>query len=334
MPSVSIIVPVYNVEPFIHHCIDSIMTQTFTDFELILVDDGSPDRCGAICEEYAAKDDRIIVVHKENGGLASARNAGLDIASGEYILFCDSDDFVAKDWCRHLLDAAVANPDLIAFGDVTVVNGHSNAAARPSGFAAGRYPVKETFLRHFPRFACTYIYRASVIRKFGLRFPRDVIIEDIPFVLEYMKRVSGIYCCGYAEYFYYKDDRETLSRKFYVDGFRKWREKYDAIQSFITEKIPESEREEVKRAASDEYLYIFLTSLDNSFDERNSAGFLQKMKYNRDVVRSWEFQDCLAFADTSREDSRYIWLLKHRMYFIGWSLVQLANMKNKRRMQV
>ena len=85
----------------------------------------------------------------------------------------------------------------------------------------------------------------------------------------------------------------------------------------------------MKRAAADEYLYNFLTSLDNTFDERNSAGFLQKMKYNRDVVRSWEFQDCLAYADASQEDARYIRLLKTGTYFPGWLLIQLAKMKQK-----
>ena len=96
MPKISIIVPVYKVEKFLPKCIDSILSQTFTDFELILVDDGSPDNCGKICDEYAHKDDRVVVVHKLNEGVSIARNKGLDVAKGEYILFCDSDDFVSK----------------------------------------------------------------------------------------------------------------------------------------------------------------------------------------------------------------------------------------------
>lgn len=90
----SIIVPVYNVEAYLPRCVDSILAQTFTDFELILVDDGSPDGCPAICDEYAKKDRRIRVIHKANGGLSDARNAALDIARGEYIGFVDSDDFI------------------------------------------------------------------------------------------------------------------------------------------------------------------------------------------------------------------------------------------------
>lgn len=96
-PILSIIVPVYKVERYLCKCIDSILNQPFGDFELILVDDGSPDRSGKICDEYAVKDSRIIVLHKENGGLSSARNAGLDMATGEYIHFIDSDDYISND---------------------------------------------------------------------------------------------------------------------------------------------------------------------------------------------------------------------------------------------
>lgn len=91
-PLLSIIVPVYNVEAYLSRCIDSVLSQTFTDFELILVDDGSPDRSGEICDEYSKKDDRIIVIHKQNGGAWSARNMGLDCAVGNYIMFIDPDD--------------------------------------------------------------------------------------------------------------------------------------------------------------------------------------------------------------------------------------------------
>lgn len=103
MPEISVIVPVYKVEPYLRQCINSILCQSYTDFELILVDDGSPDNCGAICEEYAAKDSRIRVIHRENGGLSAARNSGLEIASGEYFFFVDSDDLIAPDILERMM---------------------------------------------------------------------------------------------------------------------------------------------------------------------------------------------------------------------------------------
>ena len=96
MPKISVIVPVYKAEKYICRCVDSILAQTFTDFELLLIDDGSPDNSGAICDEYAASDSRVKVFHKENGGVSSARNVGLDNACGEWITFVDADDWIAE----------------------------------------------------------------------------------------------------------------------------------------------------------------------------------------------------------------------------------------------
>ncbi len=116
---ISVIVPAYNAEKTLHRCVDSILAQTFEDFELILVDDGSKDSSGRICDEYAAKDSRIRVVHKSNGGVSSARNAGLDIASGEYVAFIDSDDYIDNDY---LLSFTRYNADLIVSGAKTISN--------------------------------------------------------------------------------------------------------------------------------------------------------------------------------------------------------------------
>ena len=100
---VSVIVPIYKVEPYLRRAVDSILHQTYHNLEIILVDDGSPDQCGKICDDYAKEDNRISVIHKENGGLSDARNAGLDAAGGEYIVFVDSDDFIAEDYIETLM---------------------------------------------------------------------------------------------------------------------------------------------------------------------------------------------------------------------------------------
>ena len=109
MPEISIIVPIYNVEQYLKRCVDSILAQTFKDFELILVDDGSPDSCPFICDEYARIDSRIKVIHKANGGLSDARNAGLEMAMGNYIAFVDSDDWIASDTYEYLYELIKKN---------------------------------------------------------------------------------------------------------------------------------------------------------------------------------------------------------------------------------
>lgn len=127
MPTISVIVPVYKVEPYLHRCVDSILGQTFTDFELILVDDGSPDNCPAICDEYARKDSRVHVIHQENGGLSAARNAGIDYCisqdQSQYISFVDSDDYILPLYLEKLYLALVENgADVSICGKYTFCN--------------------------------------------------------------------------------------------------------------------------------------------------------------------------------------------------------------------
>lgn len=118
---ISIIVPIYNVENYLDKCIKSIISQTYNNLEIILVDDGSLDNCAEICDDYAEKDSRIVVIHKENGGLSSARNAGLKIAKGNYISFVDSDDYIYKEMIEHMLFVAVENAADIVICDYKTV---------------------------------------------------------------------------------------------------------------------------------------------------------------------------------------------------------------------
>ena len=132
MSMVSIIVPIYNIEGYIRECIDSILAQTYPDFELILVDDGSPDNCGRICDEYAEKDVRIKVIHKENGGLTSARNAGLSVAKGDWIMHVDGDDWIEPDMIESLIEAAKAAEADLVFGDFIKYGANAGNKQLPS----------------------------------------------------------------------------------------------------------------------------------------------------------------------------------------------------------
>lgn len=120
-PLISVIVPIYNVAPYLADCVDSIINQTYTNLEIILVDDGSTDGCGAMCDEYAQKDARIRVIHKQNGGQSSARNAGMDIMTGEYVAFVDSDDWLRNDTYSLCMDIfAHSTVDVVKFGFLQV----------------------------------------------------------------------------------------------------------------------------------------------------------------------------------------------------------------------
>ena len=126
---ISVIVPIYNTEKYLARCIESILCQTYTNLEIILVDDGSPDSCPRICDEYAEKDERIKVIHKPNGGLSDARNSGLKIANGEYVIFLDSDDYYNN--TKFLQDIhdqlSLKNADALFFRRIYFIDGNSNS---------------------------------------------------------------------------------------------------------------------------------------------------------------------------------------------------------------
>ncbi|MCQ2102485.1 MAG: glycosyltransferase [Fibrobacter sp.] len=180
-PLISVIVPIYKVEPYLRRCLDSIVNQTYTNLEIILVDDGSPDGCPAICDEYAAKDNRIVVIHKENGGLSDARNAGLDICKGEYISFVDSDDWIEKNYIEHLLtliknehaDIAIANHQLICTNGFIEYKGvFNNKIFHHSKF------MKELIINAPIQFIVAWgkLYKREIFN--DVRFPIKKIHED------------------------------------------------------------------------------------------------------------------------------------------------------------
>ena len=183
-PLVSIIVPIYKVEPYLRRCLDSIVNQTYTNLEIILVDDGSPDGCPQICDEYAAKDKRIVVIHKENGGLSDARNAGLDICKGEYISFVDSDDWVANVYIEILSKSITESKADIAICnfiktsqnyDLNIFNYQESQATilQPNQAIAKLWQSGEDaiFVTAWGKLFKTELYKA-------IRFPKGKIHED------------------------------------------------------------------------------------------------------------------------------------------------------------
>ncbi len=150
MPEVSVIVPVYNVEKYLPRCIDSILAQTFTDFELILVDDGSPDNCGAICDEYAARDKRVMVIHQENAKASAARNAGIGVAKSEWLAFIDPDDWIHKDYLSILYSGIIEGTDVVIC-ECKITNCFSEVDVDYSGVGFIDLSLKDVYANHVVR---------------------------------------------------------------------------------------------------------------------------------------------------------------------------------------
>lgn len=194
---ISIIVPVYNVEAFLPKCIESLMNQTYTDIEIILVDDGSPDGCGKICDEYAARDTRIRVIHQANAGVSAARNVGLDVAKGEYIGFCDSDDFVSPEMYSDMLRAIQSFHAQIAIcGYDYYSEDYQRDETRPYKVRENELLTAEQFCGRLsdmpPTARCGVVNKLLLRSKIGdKRF--DVHLhsaEDLAFVIDYLKKVQ------------------------------------------------------------------------------------------------------------------------------------------------
>lgn len=211
MPKISVIIPVYHVEKYLHQCVNSILAQTFTDFELILIDDGSPDNCPAICDEYAARDNRVVVVHQENGGVSFARNTALDIAKGEYITFCDSDDYYVATWLEDLYfgiaDADVAIGQYFTISDEGSIGKRSNHDCGICTIQNANdrisYTIRDIFGGTHGWEVWTRLFRAEIIRRNHIRFCESCgnFAEDLGFVLEYMlyaEKVVSLPTVGYC----------------------------------------------------------------------------------------------------------------------------------------
>lgn len=204
-PLVSIIVPVYKAESYLAACVDSILSQSIGDFELLLIDDGSPDGSGAMCDDYARQDARVRAVHKENGGVSSARNLGIAQAAGRYIVFIDSDDYVSPDYLRDLLDAeneaAVDGKNVLVLSDYQPFSEYGpehrdfpqkmTMDLMPGGTDAEQFRQLVFAFRLFPPYC--KLYRRDLIQSHGLRF--DTVLksaEDFDFNRRYLEFVDRI----------------------------------------------------------------------------------------------------------------------------------------------
>ena len=221
MPKVSVIVPIYNVEQYLYECIESVLAQTFSDFELILVDDGSPDGCGAICDSYVEKDCRIRVIHKENGGLSDARNAALNIACGNYLYFLDSDDMIAPDLLQKVVRCMEEGADMAVFGFQCFYPDHHVSPGRVperkqfrlEGKSERRQFIQQVLLPcQIGWEACTRVYRRDLVERYQLRFEdnRRIFAEDLYFTLCYCGHIEKIVCLDECLYHYRQRDDSIM----------------------------------------------------------------------------------------------------------------------------
>lgn len=213
-PTISVIVPVYNTEPYLHRCLDSILAQTFTDFELLLIDDGSTDRSGMICDEYAAKDKRVRVFHKENDGVSSARNVGLDNARGEWVAFVDADDSMTD----NALSNIILERDLILFPYFMQKANNRTLVSLEFVSSDSFEEIKQLLACHIQDGIFKTVWSKLFRRKLigNLRFNESVKIgEDHLFLLMYLIKVRSIQIMK-EPFYIYNESEIQFSAKYQI----------------------------------------------------------------------------------------------------------------------
>lgn len=231
---ISVIVPVYKVEDYLHECIDSILAQTYRNLEIILVDDGSPDNCPAICDEYAEKDSRIKVIHKDNGGLSDARNAGLAVCSGEYILFVDSDDLLTKDSVEVLYDLAKEYKVSLMIGGHQRISSSSEIIGQPDTVQVKSLSKTEAMEDMFRNGCASWarLYHRSIHK--DILFPIGEINEDEAVVLPILDRCENIVVTDRTVYMYRCRPESITTAEFSVkkmDWYRHCKANLEWIQT-------------------------------------------------------------------------------------------------------
>ena len=240
MPKLSIITPVYKVEKYLEKCIDSILAQTFTDFELFIVDDGSPDECGRIADEYEKRDKRVHVIHKENGGAPSARNAGIEEATGEFYYFPDSDDWLEPTYIQGLVsEAEKTGAELVISGFVMEYyennSSQSYSVSMPEAHYGTRELVRANLHQYFNNMMMAVpwnkLYKASYINKYQLRFP-NLKWDDLHFNMDVITDIENVAISRSTGYHFFRSRSGSETTKVF-DGllYKKRKEQFEHILS-------------------------------------------------------------------------------------------------------
>ncbi|MDD7769120.1 MAG: glycosyltransferase family 2 protein [Treponema sp.] len=255
-PRISIIVPVYNVENILKYCVESLIVQSFSDIEILLVDDGSSDNSPKLCDEYLSRDSRIKVFHKSNGGLSDARNFGIEHAIGENFLFIDSDDVLHKDFCKVLIElqdkynAEITSTDLVKFYDVSELHQLSQASYSPVTYVYNKIEILEEYFHPHDKTKiyhglCMKLYRKELFE--NLRFEKGRLHEDLYITYKLLDKCNTFVFIDLPYYYYYQKNLGSITKNYREKNLV---DEFDAVQLIEEYFI---ERNEIK-----DTLYLFL----------------------------------------------------------------------------
>ncbi|MGN4126114.1 glycosyltransferase family 2 protein [Lysinibacillus sphaericus] len=343
MPFLSIIVPIYNVEPYLRECIESILKQEFVDFELILVNDGSTDNCSVMCEKYAELDARVIVIHKNNGGLVSARKAGLSVASGQYIGFVDSDDWIEVDMYKSLCDAARKFDVDIVICDI-VENYPEQEVKRTQIVAPGLYGKDRMKQEVYPimLFSGEY-YQFGLFPSVSNKLFKRVLIEKCQFEVDDRIRLGEDVACTYPclleanslfiledKYLYhYRQIPSSMTASYDEKFFEKimilWKRLNDLKRD--AEQLVPNFGEQLHYY----FTYLVISAINNECSRHNQKSLREKRIFIDKMLAHAEMKKALYAVHMNKipfKSKVYIWLLRKQQILLLYGLIWLSRYRN------
>ncbi len=335
-PLLSVVVPVYNGEKFLKYCIESILEQSFSDFELILIDDGSVDKSLDICNSYAKKDGRIKVIATKNGGASSTRNIGMREARGEYLAFIDSDDYLEKDHFQIIMDLkARFGEEAFVWNSIRTVSDYSKTVTGESCFSKNEdvsvldfsdIPIlHEKWLDASP---CNKLYSTRCIQNNGLKMDESLSLgEDLLFNLDYLSvcKEKKIVVSNKCTYNYVRMGNESLDNRYYQDMAAIMKRIHEALIGFV--KAHEHTQEDIDMIYN-AWFYKLEAAMKNTFSKKNKDSFFKKLKYNNGIMQTADFN--LAFEKTKTKLGKlYSLAYSSKSYFVVLLTDKLYCLKRK-----
>ena len=336
----SVIVPIYKVEKYLNKCIESILNQSYKNFELILVDDGSPDNCPQICDNFAKEDKRIVVIHKKNEGLVAARNTGLKYANGDYICYVDGDDWINENLLECACNKAINkyNPDMVIYNAVKVFE--DKIEDIPKGLEEGIYYKKELQKKVYPYMMydnrkdfCTglifpvawnKIYKSELIKNHYCKDTRIRMGEDNAFVFECIYYSNSIFFCDDKLYYYNQLNSGSMTNSYDDKRFENNKILIDYIESNLKDK---SDILNIQINAFKVYWLIMAI-----FHEiKCNRPFFESIKYIKKSMKENKTLDNISITNVPLKAKIFVILLKCRLYSLTLLLSRIVNKKRNRK---
>ncbi|WP_455719406.1 glycosyltransferase family 2 protein [Agathobacter sp.] len=315
---ISVIVPVYNVEKYLEKCIESILHQTYKDFELVLIDDGSSDSSGIICDEYGDRDN-IVIVHKTNGGLADARNRGIEISRGDYITFIDSDDYIRSDYLETLYEVLCkTDVDIVISNFINIHEGKNITQNITKNLEYGRISKSECYRRMLLQDGIDVSSTAKLYSKRifdAVRFKKGQLYEDINIISDVVERATNIAITNYAGYFYLQRLGSIMYSEFKTERLVLL-DATNRLINLMKERYPENVEAAMYRDIYCTFHLLGRSIVDNKYTKISST--LRKKIINN---RTFIFNSCL--FDNKERIATLILLAGLPVYKFFWKIYDL-----------